>query len=708
LAPDLAQIGEVEVSAERNFVQIGVDRNVYSTRDQITASGGSTTDVLRNIPSVDVDIDGNVSLRGNSNVAIQINGRAVPVTGESLAALLQQLPGDGVDRVEVIPNPSAKFDPEGMSGIINIVLKEETELGLNGTAQGGAGTQGGYNAGVNVNYQRGRSNLFVNYAFRNDQRETVSDNFRENFFTEETTFLSQDGSGDRQRMSHLFNVSYDYTLSRNARIGLSTIISLRNSDDEEFQASSFLDASRDPFRRYDRFNLEDEDGLNTEYALTYDLNVGGASDHTVKAELSFNRSTEEEIENIEQINFNPDGSRSDLIAPLERATTDDTNDQFIAGLDYTRPFPGGQKLEAGYRSTIRLIDTSFFGETQAPGEAFEPTVGLNNQFDYEEQVHAVYTTFEQPIGKFTVQAGLRAESALTTSELITTDETFENDYFTLYPSMFVNYALGETQSIRASYSKRVNRPRTRALNPFASVEDPLNIRRGNPFLDPEFIHAVEVGYNRFSERGTFSVTPYFRRTYNTIQRVKVVDANGVSTTTRENFDTEDSWGLELIGTLRFGRRLNLVASGNAFREQTDAANVDANLSNSAFGWFVRGNASVQITPVLDLQITQFYRAPREVALGRIGAFYLTSFALRQKLMNNRANLSLRVNDAFDTLGFNFDVGDEFFRQESTRRWGAREAYLTFTYNFGDQNRSNQRRNRSRGDFDGGDMGGGID
>lgn len=695
LSPDTAVLGEVEVTAERNFVEVGIDRTVYNTRDQIVSAGGSASDVLQNIPSVEVDLNGNVSLRGNQNVAILINGRPSPVQGSALASFLQGLPGNSVERVEVIPNPSAKYEPDGMAGILNIVLKKDVDLGLNGAFTAGIGSNDSYNASGNVNLSRGRVSLFSNYGFRYDTRSRSGVMFRENRFADPLTTLNQTEAEDRTSFSHVLNSSVDVSLGEAGTLSASSLLSTRPSEQNELMDFLTSGVSADPLDRFDRNAFSRSSGLNTDHSVAF-RRAGETSRDELTVELRYNTNTNNDDATFtEQDRLLPDLA----LREIQRNDVDDLRKEGAVQIDYARPIFGA-KLETGYKGSFRRMDSRFYSESSdGSSDLFAPDIDLNNAFVYDDRVQAVYGTLGGDLGRFGLQAGVRLEQADTRFDLRTTQERFNNDYFSAFPSAFLTYRLTPKRQVKASYSKRINRPGTWSLNPFASQEDPLNRRVGNPYLKPEYVHAFEASVTQFTGATSMTVSPYFRRTVDEIRRYLTVDDQGVSTLTFENFDTSDSYGLEAIGTLQLKGRLNAYASFNAYRVVTDGSNVEANLTNEAFGWTTRMNATLTLIPSLDLQVSYFYRAPMNIERGRIGAFSMTNVALRQKLLNNRADLSLRLSDPFQQSGFNLWRGDERFYVRMDRRWESRVALATFTYNFGERKAGQNRRRPNREQVD---------
>ncbi|CAN5658254.1 TonB-dependent receptor [soil metagenome] len=698
LVQSAVEIEGVTATSERSQVSLAPDRNTFAVRDMPAVAGGTATDVLRNVPSLEVDIDGKVSLRGNQNVAIQINGRTAPMRGDQLGQFLQQLPANMLERVEVVLNPSARFDPEGMAGIVNIVLRQNADLGTSYGFTLGAGTGDRINASGNLGHQQGPLTVFANYGFFTDQRESTGFNFRENRFVTPHTFLEQEVGGTFAPTSHTLNVSGDYKL--NARDVLSSSVLFSSRDTDNFGTNLYrdLDSGRETVGLRRGLTENENDGTTVDYGLGFRRIIQPRA-HELSADFRFNRNSNDASNRFATQPLLLDGSAADAdaagssqINALNAATSNLT-----LQLDYTRPLGASTRLETGYKGTLRQMDNDLAVHVfDAALSGFADDNDRSNSFGYGEQVHAGYAVLGQTLGKFSLQSGLRLEQALTDFDLTTTGEQFDNDYLSFFPSGLIAYNLGDRQQLRASYSKRIRRPDTGQLNPFAlsggrgpeQTEDELNLFRGNPYLNPEYTHAFELSYQQSGVVGTLQVAPYFRHTTDAVRRVKTVDDHGISTTTFANLSTSDSYGADMTGSWRLGR-LNGFAGLNAFKVITDGSNLEADVSNEAYSWSTRASATWRATDRLDLQSFLMYRAPMDVEMGRISGMTMMHLSSRYKV-NDRTNLSLRIVDPFNTMGFHFTTSDERHYQESRRSFGARGAYLTLSYNFGQQPRVRQR------------------
>ena len=699
LMPDAQMLDEVIVEERREFMEVGIDRTVYNTRDQLVSAGGDASQVLEEIPSVEVDIDGNISLRGNQNVAILLNGRPTSMTGEALITFLQGLPASTIDRVEVIPNPSARYEPDGMSGILNIVLRKDQNLGLGGSIRAGGGTQESYNAGGSLNFITGKFSTFVTYGLRHGVRNSVGDRLQENRVADPLTVIDQDDRGESGRDSHNLRVSADYNMTDKNTLSLATRLSVRGGDQDGLNAYRILDANRVEMNSYDRTRIGDRSDLNQDYRLTFSRIIESGA-HELQAEVRYEKEKEDEKDSYSQNGFRFGGGVPGVGADpfMQRSTQDENNGEGSFQLDYVRPLGNG-KLEAGYNGSIDLLDSRFGVETfDHDLNTYLTDAYKTNTFDYQQNIQAAYGIMQQAFGPIATQVGLRYEQARTTFDLTTADERYENDYNSFFPSAFLTWELSRSETswkqIKFSYSKRVSRPRTYRLNPFNNSLDPYSRREGNPYLKPEYTHAMEGSYIHFAGPVSITLTPYYRKTINRIQWYEFLNDEGVSITTFRNFDSSSSWGFESIGTLRLTNRLNAFGSFNAFRVQTDGSNVESGLGNDAWGWSARGNTTLSVREGLSVQLSYFYRAPMNIENGRIGSMSRVSIGARQQLLNERASLSLQVRDPFDMMNYSMTRDTPRFYQETFRSFNARQVNLSLTYNFG-----RQQRQRENGEYE---------
>ena len=696
LAPSPVAVEGIEVEIEKPTVAIEPDRNSYAAKD-VAPAASTASEVLGSVPSVNVDQDGKVSLRGNENVAVQINGRPAPVSGDQLGAYLQQLPANVIDRVEVVPTPSARYDPEGMAGIINIVMKQDVDLGMSGGFTLAGSPQDRYNASGTFGYQSGPLTLFSNYGFNYDQRSIYGINDRERFDALEAllSVTEQNVDGETSRGGHNFGATIDYKL--NGRDVVTNVLSLnsRGSTDDSRNAYTELDGNGTRLDQYDRLRDSETDGLVFDYTLAFKRTLE-ARRHEISAEARFNRSDDDDATTLWRQPFDAPSPSTEF----ELRETDALTRELTGQVDYVRPLGERTKLEVGWKGNARRIDRNYLVLEDELGTGEFVESDLSNAFDFEEHVEAAYAVVSHGVGKFELQGGLRAEYATRDFVLADEGESFPYDYGSLFPSGVVTYALNERDEAKLAYSRRIRRPGTQELNPFPTFFDVQNVFIGNPELDPEYTDAIELGFTHQADWGMWQVSPFYRRTSDVIRFIvdteDVVDGREVTSVSFENLETGSSWGTDVNAQLQVGGWLNAIASFNVFKMVTNGGS-ETSLSSNAVTWSTRLNATATITPDLSLQAMTFYRAPMEFEGGEFSSWKMSMLTLKQKIWDDRASLSLRVIDPFDTMGFRVVAGNDDLTQITERKFDAQSVHLTFQYNFGKAPRVRQPRPDAGGD-----------
>ncbi len=673
----------VEVTAERPTVSIEPDRNAYRAKD-VAPAAGNASDVLDAVPSVQVDVDGKVSLRGNENVAVQINGRPSPIRGTQLGAYLRGLPANIVDRVEVIPNPSARYDPEGMAGIINIVLKQNTDLGVSGGATLGVAETDRYNASGNIGYQSGPLTIATNIGLNSDDRRIVGINDRERFdaLSFPLSITEQDVLGRNGNVGMNLTTSVDYRL--NSRDVLSNALSLnrRSSDDATVSTYSELNGSRLLLDRYNRLRDTDVKALMFDYTTAIKRTFT-ARKHELSAEMRFNRAADDDFTSLWRQPLGAAGTPARL--ELETNDVDALAQQLVGQIDYTRTLGSGVKLETGYKGNARWLDRDYLVRKDALGTGNWVDSDLSNSFEFDENVHAAYGVLSRGVGKFELQGGLRAEYASRDFSLADPAESYPHSYTSLFPSGVAMYKVSDATQAKVSYSRRIRRPGTQELNPFPAFFDIQNVFLGNPELNPEYTDAIELGLSRTGALGSIQLSPFYRHTTDVIRVIintaDVVDGRDVTSVSFKNLATSNSWGTDVNGSLKLGKRFNGFAGFNVFKMVTDGGS-ESSVSSDAVTWMSRVNGTAQVTPLLTFQASYFYRAPMQIEGGKFSSTQMANLSLRQKLDGDKATVSLRVSDPFNTMRFKIRAGDDNLIQLTERRFGARAVFLTFQYAFG--------------------------
>jgi ferric enterobactin receptor len=675
----------VQVEGQTPTVVIEPDRNTYKAKD-VAPAAANASEVLQATPSVDVDGDGKVSLRGNENVAIQINGRPTPITGAQLAAYLKQIPANIVERIEVVPNPSAKYDPEGMAGIINIVLKANTDLGVSGGLNAGVANMGRFNAGTNLGYQSGPVTLFGTYGFNSDDRGINGLNDREQLDGSGApmSFTNQLIDGRTTNAGHNLSTNIDYKLNSRDVISNAFSVNKRHQFDNSLAGYTDLDADQIFLDRYDFLRNDASRGLVFDNSLSMKRTFEPRK-HELSGEVRFNRARDDDSTALWQQPLTQDGSINGGLVAGERDRTKALTRQLTAQVDYVRPLTASTKLETGLKETERWLDRDFLVTKDALGDGNWLPSSLSNSFNFDEKVHAGYGVLSQSVGKFDLQGGLRAEFADRNFTLANSAEDFPYKYHSLFPSAIVNYKLSDASQIKASYSRRIRRPGTQELNPFPVFFDQQNVFIGNPKLNPEYTDAFELGLSRSGSLGSIQFSPFYRHTTDVIRvdinTAAVIDGREVTSVSFQNLAKSDSWGTDLNGSLRLGPKFNGLAGFNLFKMVTDGGSQSA-LSSNAVTWSYRLNGTTQLSPTVSLQANYFYRAPVNIEKGRFSAMQMTNITIKKKLDGDNMSMAVRFADPFDTMKFRIVAGDNNLTQTTARKFGVRATYLTFQYNFG--------------------------
>ena len=674
------KLGEMAIVEEAATVTVEPDRNTYRAKD-VAPAAQNASDVLENVPAVQVDGEGKVSLRGNENVVVQINGRPTPIRGQQLASYLKSLPANILDRVEVVPNPSAKYDPEGMAGIINIVLKQQVDLGLSGGANLSAANADRYSGSGNVAWQEGNWTTSLNLGFNSDQRDIVGGNARERYADGSAVgFTDEDVLGINEFRGTNLNGTLEYKLNERDALTSTLNAGLRRFSDLSTTARAEFDGDRALLAEFGRSRDFTMEGYTFDASGGFRRTWDQRQKHEIVTELRYTRNDDDESVTMWRL---PAASEGGFPTEGEIDRTDALMQQLVAQADYTKTSASRLKIETGYKGTARFLDRDFEVRKDAEGTGDWVRSDLSNSFGFDEQVHAVYGVLSKGVRKFDLQAGLRGEYA--TRDFALADESYPYDYTSLYPSAAVTWNRTDAWQYKASYSRRVRRPGTQELNPFPHFFDVSNVFLGNPDLSPEYTNAFEAGITRTGRFGMLQLSPYFRRTTDKIDFNIDPDAEfqgrEVTQVSFLNSATSDSWGADVNGNLRLGQKLNAFGGVNLFRMETDGGSTNS-LSASGFSWMGRLNLTSQVTKATTLQGSYFYRAAMPVPGGEFAPMQMANFSVRQKIAGESSSITLRVVDPFDTQRFRVRAGDETLTQETKRRFGIRAVFLSYQYNFG--------------------------
>jgi len=686
---DSRKLGEVEVVGQGSQMRFDIDKKVFSVDQNISSSGGSASDVLKNIPSVTVDNEGNVSLRKDGNVEIWINGKASGLTADNRAQVLQQLPAESIESIELMTNPSAKYNPEGSAGIINLVLKKERKAGYYGSVSAGLiypdGGKVGQNLGANVNYSSSKFDAYINLGYRamNFQGGGNSNRYNKNKAGIDSTLISQNNIMNNSFGGLFLRAGIDYRLDSKNTLGLSGFGmagSGSSTNTINYKQSDLLTNTIQ--RDYSRTNT----GSGTRPSVNMNLDYNHEFDkkgNTFMATLSYSNHVRGGDNRFEQ---------SDLPTPFNDVTqssTDKNNEIMLKG-DYTNKLTETSKLELGWQNTIsnRLSNASgLYTQTKVQLPAYK------NDFNYDEQIHAAYITYGNKIGSFSIQGGLRGEyfwKQSTNTTAFSKQTIPSKSIVQLFPSMYLSYELKNKDEIQLNYSRRVNRPRGRQINPFRDYSDSTNISYGNPDLSPEYSSALELNYLKNWENQMLSASVYYHNTTNVIEHVSFLNG-GTMENTYMNLSKSQNTGMELVSKNRLFTILNLTTSVNLYYSKLDASVYQNpyNLSlttmipgQSNFSWSANMLANFLLSKTFSGQITGEYESPELVAQGTEAARYSIDLGLRKTFMDRKLSVSLMARDILNSNKHSSTTTGAGFSQTSESFFHGRMVGVTFSYNFG--------------------------
>ncbi|HTE33869.1 MAG TPA: outer membrane beta-barrel family protein [Chryseolinea sp.] len=671
-------LDEVIVQAEKSSMELSLDKKIFNVGQDLANAGGTANDILTNIPSVSVDPEGTVKLRGSDNVRILIDGKPSGLVSFKGGSGLQQLQASMIERVEVITNPSARYEAEGMAGIINIILKKERNQGFNASFDIITGHPVNYGGAANLNFRHKKINFFINYAISYREQPGVGSQYQEVYdqgmtkVTHQTTegYVTGFSNNIRGGLDYFFNEKSILTgsyLFRRSDAGRITNIRYEDYPSPSAAMSSYT------LRRQDETEVEP----NSEYSLIYKRSFAQKG-HEFTGEVKYLDNWESSNQTFTQNTFQPDDTPSG--GTLETSINDESEKQFLVQLDYVKPIGKDGKFETGVRTSFRDMVNDFVVSRENTDGGFDPLPGLDNVFLYNENIHAVYGILGNKTKKFSYQAGLRTEWTDVKTTLEETNEVNPRKYVNLFPSAHVTVDLGNENAIQASYSRRVRRPFYNDLSPFMTFSDSRNYFSGNPDLNPEFSNVYEIGHIKYFEQGTLSSSIYYRDTDGKIERIRTVDpATGLATTLPQNLNGEKAYGVEFASGLTPYKWWKLDFNFNFFHSQIDGSNIVETYQATTYSWFTRLTSRFTLPKNFDAQVRGNYEAPQKTAQGQRKALYYVDLSLSKDVFNGRGTINFNVLDLFNSRRMRTITQGESFYTEGNFQFRRRQINLTFSY-----------------------------
>ncbi len=702
LSPSAVSLGEVNVVADRATVEYKLDKKVVNVSQVISAVGGTAVDVLENTPSIQVDIEGNVSLRGSGNFTVLIDGRPSVLSGSDA---LRQIPSSAIENIEIITNPSAKYEPDGTAGIINLVMKKNSMNGINGIVNASVGTGDKYRGDFMLNYRREKINYFIGADWRDETYYGGMFSERETYYNDTTEYLTMGGDRDRIRGGYNFKGGADLYLSDMTTLTLSGEIgNSKNEGSGGGQTENYtVPESFHIYSISEETSKRENDFYSLNMNFQHKFNNEG---HRLEATAFYSdeNGTDNEIEGelLADENFNPGDQYLDRVSTFE---TEEEKD-FRFKLDYTYPFSEDGRFEAGIQNRVeKEYETLEFRDYDQASDEWIINDEYTSATDFRRDIHALYATYSNKLGKFQFMGGLRGE--LTLREIMNSkaDESSSLNRFDVFPTAHASYPLTEKADITASYSRRINRPSGRDLDPTPSYYNRYTIRYGNPDLEPEYTNSYEIGMlKRFGEGRSFMSADLFRRvTNNKIDRTEVLGDDGVFYLYTDNFDKDYATGVELTGNLNYNEWLILNASVNMFHYRITGVLNEESFDRESTNWGGRLNTTFKFAENSRFQITAFFRGPSVSAQGETKAMFFSNFSYRHEFLNKKLSATVSLRDPFGTARFERETTDVNFKNHFRWEREPRVVMLTLSYKI---NNFKEDRGGNRGDGGGMDMGGG--
>ena len=693
---DLQALDAVDIIAEKTTVEIKLDKKIYNVGKDLTVRGGSVSDVLDNVPSVSVDTEGNVALRGNENVRILINGKPSGLVGLNSTDALRQLPADAIEKVEIITSPSARYDAEGTAGILNIILRRSKILGLNGAIIINTGYPDQLGASGNINYRTGNVNIFNNSGYsyvKNPGSSGVESEFFNTEYNENgilvqdlpNTFRNEYRTFERLRNGFNSNTGIEWYIDPTTSLTTAFLVRKSDNTNESFNRAKTLDLTGAVISESVRYDPETETDQTKQFSINFDKQFHGNSEHRLTFDFQVENSSEDEGSII----------YNDGIA-AERVRTIEEQNRILIQSDFTLPISENTRFEIGYNGRFSSNNTDFSLEFLEE-DAFVLDTDVSNNLNYKEDVNAIYTQYGSKLkDKFSFLLGLRMEATDVTIKQLSSNDYSNSNYIGLFPTINLGYEFSETQNLTIGYSRRISRPRSRYLNPFPSRSSAANIFQGNPNITPSYSNGVDVGYLNTFDKVTLNTSFYYNHATDVFTYVSedtgeevVINGESIPVIRRGpiNLDEDDRLGFEFTLTYRPLEKWNMNANFNLYRSAIKGNYNGLSYDSENLGWFVRLNNKYTLPGNIEWQTRLSYTGPRVDAVNRREGIFSSNMAFSKDLYNEKASISLNINDLLNTQRRNLESTTPTFYSNGYYRWRVRSISLSFTYRF------NQRKKR---------------
>lgn len=696
MAGETKSLQEMQVVGQMDLLRAGIDKKIYNVEDDLSAKGGNASNILQNLPGVEVDMDGNITLRGDANVLILIDGRPSGMTGNA-SKILQSFPANSIERVEIVTNPSAKYDPDGTSGIINIVLKKNKLKGGNFQIGLTGATGNAYQTNVNAGWRNGKWNFFGSYGTGYTESDREFDRDTRTVFGTDTSRLLQTRPGMETQINHTARLGLDRFISEWWTAGLSSTFYTGKEINDNLLLSEYTNSA-----------TVDSNWLRSMYEPEFQRNIDfnayaqkkfKKDDGALSMDFRYSEGTVQNEGRFEQYYFSDLDYQDTIEGYAQRLDLKSNNQVITTQVDANKVWKNW-RFEGGAKQILRFETLNSFSERSEDFETFGADTLANFDYAYDESISSAYFIVGQAHKKWKYQVGVRPEYSIQTPQLLSQDSTVFRSFFNFFPSAHLRYGDERVQEWGLSYSRRINRASSRELNPFVNYSDPNNLRSGNPFLNPEFINSLELSYIKRKEKWDLSVNLFYRYTTDVIQRFKIFNGNTTTTITWENIDESESYGTEVNWTYKptnqWKNVISVQSDQTSFRDRSGSTSI----SNSGFNFGVKYTGSYSFWKnTADIQFNGRYNSPRVTIQGTFLPRASMDVSVQKRWKEGTWSAILRLSDVLNTQEFRFsqEQGDNFqsgrFKRETRRLW------LTVQYSIGKfsaQKKENTNRNGGGG------------
>jgi len=688
----------VEVVAKKALISNNLDKKVITVDKTMALSGGTATDVMQNVPSVAVDADGNVSLRGNSNITLLIDGKPASQAGISASDILNQLPASSIESVEVITNPSVRYDPDGTSGIINIVIKKKALQGFNGMVSGTVGTHDKYNGSLNLNYRANKINFFVGVDARYNINNSSSSSERTSTFGDVVNLLRQTQDGKFNRNALNLSGGIDYTIDTRNNITVSAQNRKMSFDQEGTMVYKNYFGTDSLQRYFDRYSKSNRSINSMNYTLSY-KHTFAQKGREFTQDFVYNDNKMNNDQQIDQQDYDVLTFARTGFPQKQLNYALNKNYFFTAQGNYIQPFVSGARVETGYKYSLRNMGMNYdYNNFNNETNAWDPLSYLKNHYDFNEQLFAVYGIYSNSLKKLKYQAGLRYEQVYSDSKVEQTNKTYKNTYHSFYPSLHTQYDLGKGRELQFSYSRRVDRPSPREMNPYVDFSDSLNIRQGNPDLKPEYTNSLELGMLKYWEKYSLTSTAFFRNTSALVEDITRIDSSGITYSMPQNINNSKSYGVEFVASANPYKWLRINGNLSFYQYWVSALPAQYIPETNQFTWSGRLNATFSYSKNGSFQLIGNYASPTSSPQSIRTASYTVDASLRQDFFKSKMSVSLRVTDIFNTRNFNSTTTGLNFTSINKRSFESRVLYAGIQFKINNYNKKAEKTPVNNGDM----------